>query len=173
MAERETPVSYSDLQRLLKEMMQQNKELVVGAIQAATAPNVLEQKKLDEELERERRRNQLSIELGYADEMGRWRKQNSCTHCVYPIGHRQAGQNAPRGIGEWCTGGQVHGNGTITLICNRCQTTWNFKATPEEIQYATDAEHGLLGYEPPPIERCENRQQFLMKPPIKPVQLGV
>ncbi len=55
----------------------QLKDILESAVRAASAPNALEQKRLDEELEREKRRSLLSIELAKVEEEARWRRQNS------------------------------------------------------------------------------------------------
>ena len=81
----------------------------------------------------------------------------------------KAGQMAPRGQGEWMTSGQTCGDeGMILLLCVRCKTEWKFKGTRQELDYVVNSEHGLLGFEPPPIERCVNKDEFLKKPPLKP-----
>jgi len=58
----------------------QLQQILEGALKAATAPNALEQKRLDEEIERERRRSILSVQLAKIEEEARWRRQNSCSH---------------------------------------------------------------------------------------------
>lgn len=137
-------------------------------LRAATAPNALEQKKLDEEMEREKRRARLSVELARVEEEARWRRQNSCSHSC----NEKTGASVAKGTGRWITGGQVHGDGNASLICQRCATIWRFKPTPEELDYINNSEGGLMGYAPPPIERCINRDDFVTRRPA-PVGMGV
>ena len=124
--------------------------------------NPLEQKKFDEEEKREKRRALLSVELGKAEAESRYRKQTGCSHSRDP----RTGNAVPRGMGEWTTGGQPHGDDTITLSCLRCGTQWTWKASPQEREYANNA--GLLGFAPPPIDRCLNKADFM--PPVAPSQ---
>jgi hypothetical protein len=137
---------------------EQLQELLQSVIASASKLNPLEQKKMDEELERDRRRAVLAVELGRAEEEARWRRQNSCSHSR----HASTGAGVTRGTGIWTTCGQTHGDDSISLICMRCATLWHFKATPEEREYANNA--GLLGFEPPAIERCLNKNDFASRP---------
>lgn len=130
--------------------------------------NPLEQKKLEEELRKDRRKLRRSIEEGYSAELKRWAQQNGCTHSRWPAGHRNAGESAPRGQGEWTTGGQVSGN-VISLLCLRCQTTWKFEGTQQEVEYANNSASGLMCFPPPPVERCLNKDQFISVRPVAPV----
>ena len=116
--------------------------------------NPLEQKKFEEEEKKEKRRALLAVELGTAEAQSRYRKAMGCSHSR----DGRTGNAVPRGTGEWTTGGQVHGNDTITLSCLRCGTRWTWAATPQEREYANNA--GLLGFTPPPIERCINKDDF-------------
>jgi hypothetical protein len=138
----------------------QLKDIIETAVRAASAPNALEQKRLDEELDREKRRSILSVQLGKIEEEARWRKQNSCSHSC----NDKTGESVPRGTGRWTTGGQIHGNGVATLICQRCATTWQFTPSHQEAEYINNGP-GLLGYAPPPLERCLNRDDFATRPP--------
>lgn len=140
-------LTYEQLQDMLKTVLAEAGKL-----------NPLEQKKMNAELERERRREVLSVELGRAEEESRWRRQNSCSHSR----HASTGMGVTRGTGIWTTCGQTHGDDSISLICMRCATLWHFKATSEEREYANNA--GLLGFEPPPIERCLNANDFASRP---------
>ena len=149
MAEKELSLTASQLQSIIE-----------TAVRAASAPNALEQKRLDEEIEHERRRALLAVELGRVEEESRWRRQNSCTHSK----NEKTGNPVSKGKGIWCTGGQIHGNSVATLICQRCATIWQFKPTPEERDYIENAEGGLLGFPPPPLERCVNRDDFAVRP---------
>jgi len=58
----------------------------------------------------------------------------------------------------------MHGNDSATLICQRCAQVWRFMPTREEREFILNGP-GLLGYVPPPIERCINKDDFMMRPP--------
>lgn len=125
---------------------------VAAAIGAAKALNPLEQKKYDEALAADERRKQMMVALGKIEEESARRKKEGCSHCRWPMSAgRNAGSAAPKGQGEWCTSGQIHGYDTIGLICQRCGTVWVYRATPQELEYAQQA--GLLGMAPPPDSR--------------------
>lgn len=124
--------------------------------------NPLEQKKYDEEAKKEKRRTMLSVELGKVEAEARYRRQAGCSHSRDP----RTGAPVVRGSGEWTTGGQCHGDDTITLSCLRCGTQWTWKGSPQEREYANQA--GLLGFAPPPVERCINKADFA--PPPAPTQ---
>lgn len=102
-------LSREDLQALLE-----------AVVKAAKAPNALEQKAIDAEVERDRRRTMLMIELAKIEEQKQIARKNGCSHERYPQGHRHAGHPAPRGIGEFTTGGQLTGRELATLVCLRC-----------------------------------------------------
>ena len=148
MPEKEFSITASQLQNIIE-----------SAVKAASAPNALEQKRLDEEMDRERRKARLAVELAKVEEEARWRKQNSCSHSC----NDKTGQSVARGTGRWTTGGQIHGDDVATLICQRCSTTWRFKPTHEEREYILNGP-GLMGYAPPPMERCINRDDFAVRP---------
>lgn len=134
-------ISAEQLQELLKTVLSENNKL-----------NPIEQKKLDEELARQRRRDMLAVELGRAEEASRFQKQNSCSHMIYPAGHRFAGHDAPKGtIGaQWNTGGQAYQNGLAMIVCQRCQTRWIFRPGPEA--YTNILQNGLAAAQPPSDE---------------------
>lgn len=142
---------------LSKEQFQQMLEAI-----AHPRMNPLEEKKFAEEALKEKRRALLSVELGKAEAEKRYRQQVGCSHSRDP----RSGNGVARGSGEWTTGGQRHGDDTITLACLRCGTQWTWKATPQEREYCDNA--GLLGFPPPPVERCTNKADFL--PPAAPSQ---
>ncbi len=154
----ETNLSKEDIRNLLTEAM-------AAAVNLPRAMNPMEKKQYEEEIKREKRRAILSVELGKAEAEKRYRQQTGCTHSrLSTAAGARAGQPAPRGQGEWTTGGQVHGYDTIGLVCLRCSTSWQFKATPQEIEFANQV--GLLGFAPPPIERCINKADF--EKPVAP-----
>ena len=134
---------------MTKEQLQ---EILAAAISGAKQMNPLEQKKYNEELEKERRRARMMVTLGKAEEEARRNRELGCSHTRYPATHgKLAGHPAPRGQGEWCTGGQIHGYGLIGITCLRCGSHWMFRASQQELAYANDA--GLMGFPPPPTER--------------------
>lgn len=143
----EINLTHEQLQKLLAEAMG-------AAVTAARKMNPLEQKAYDEELRKDRRRALLSVELGKIESEKRWRQQASCTHSR----DKSTGDAVAKGTGQWTTGGQRHGHDRLSVICLRCGTAWIFKASPNELEYAE--QHGLLGYAPPPVERCLNKEDF-------------
>lgn len=147
--EKDYNLSATDLERIIS-----------AAVKAATAPNALEAKQLQEAIEKDRRRTLLAVELGRVEEEARWRRQNACTHSV----NEKTGESVPKGMGKWITGGQIHGDDSATLICQRCATAWRFMPTRDEREFILNGP-GLLGYAPPPIARCINKDDFLMRPP--------
>ena len=142
-------------------------ELIEAVVRAAKAPGVLEQRAMDEDIERQKRRDQLAIELGYAEQLKMWNQQQGCTHSRYSMGAgKLAGHGCKSGQGEWTTGGQLNSNGNASLVCLRCGTNWIFIPTANEKEYA---EHeGFLGFQPPPIDRCLNKDSFVKAPPALP-----
>jgi hypothetical protein len=137
---------------------EQLQDLMRVMLQEANKPNWLEQKQLDAEIEKDRRRSVLAIELGRVEEEAKWRRQHSCTHTR----DEKSGNAAPRGKGVFTTSGQIHSDDVITLICMRCATTWRWKASPEEREYVNNA--GLLHFAPPPVEHCLNKSDFVERP---------
>jgi hypothetical protein len=127
-------------------------KLLEAAIRAAKAPNVLEQKAIDEAIEKEKRRNLLMKELGKAEQETMLRRKNGCSHSRHPQGSgKRAGQPAPRGQGEWTTGGQLVGRDLAVLCCLRCAWTWQWQPTYEEREFILN--EGMLGMAPPPADR--------------------
>jgi hypothetical protein len=89
--------------------------------------------------------------LGKIEEEARERRKNGCTHTRHALGTKLAGHAAPRGQGEWTTGGQMHGDGTATITCTRCAYQWRFLPNHTEREYTQDS--GLLGAAPPPARK--------------------
>lgn len=133
-------ITKDDLQRLIE-----------AAIRAAKAPNVLEQQAIDAEIEKQKRRDKLTVELARVEEEVTRRRKHGCTHSRVPQGQRNAGAPCPRGQGEWVTGGQLVGRDEAMLICQRCSWGWKFKTTFEEREYINSV--GMLGMPPPPPDR--------------------
>lgn len=141
MAENELRITKSDLQDLLSTLMKEVKSM-----------NPLEQKKYDEEVAKDKRRAQMVVSLGRAEEEAMNQKKGRCSHCRWPAGSgKRSGEAAPRGQGEWCTGGQKHGDQTASLICGRCAFEWRFRPTPGEMDYLDN--EGFMGFAPPSDDR--------------------
>src|SRR5690348_11867986 len=78
---REPVVTISQMQKMLE-----------AVLAAAKSPNVLEQKQLDAQIEQERRRTQLSLELAKVEEEKIRRRKEGCSHRRYPQGSKNGGQ---------------------------------------------------------------------------------
>src|SRR5215471_5264840 len=104
-------LSYEELQNLMK-------AAVGEAVREAVKPNWLDQKRIDEETAKLKRREALAIELGYADEQKKWNHQHSCGHSR----DKETGADVARGMGKWTTGGQILSDGSVYLLCLRCGT---------------------------------------------------
>lgn len=135
-----TTISKADLQAILE-----------SVVRAARAPSALEEKKMNDEIERERRRTLLMVEMGKAEEQKLNNRKNGCSHSRAPQGARNGGQAVPRGTGEWTTGGQLTGRDLATLVCCRCGWAWQFSPTPSEREYIE--QNGMLGMSPPSADR--------------------
>jgi hypothetical protein len=132
---------------------EQLQQLMEAAIRAAKAPNPIEEKQIQEQIERERRRNLMMTEMGRIEEQSRLHKQNSCSHKRHETKGHNVARHEP---GVWTTGGNLLGakEDVAGLICVRCATTWKFRPTPEESEYFRNAPEGMNGFPPPPEERC-------------------
>lgn len=140
----ETGFTYEQVQQLIK-------TAVETAIGAANRMNPIEQRKYDDEMDRERRRSEMMLQLGKIEEEAARRRREGCTHMTFTMSAgKRAGEMAPLGSAnaEWKTGGQAYQNGLASLVCLRCQTVWLFKPTPE--YYSAIVQNGLLGEAPPP-----------------------
>lgn len=143
----ETYMTKNDVQDLLEKQS----EMFMEFAKQMTKLNPVEQRTLDEAIEKEKRRAMAMIEFGKVEEEAERRKRENCSHMRYPAtAGRMSGHGAPRGTlgAEWCTGGQAYQNGTATLICQRCSTTWLFRPSPE--YYTAIVQNGLMGEAPPP-----------------------
>lgn len=138
----------------LQELMS---KVVASAVAESKKLNPIEERKLKEQLEADRRRALLAVQLAKDETSAMMRKKYGCSH----MADLKTGQPVQKGAfgGNWTTGGQVHSNGTITLVCLRCNWEWRFKATDAEKQYALDAEHGLLYFPPPGDERLLKEEE--------------
>jgi len=131
--------------------------ILTAAVNAAKAPSILEQKEIEKQIEADKRRNLLSVEMARVEEERIHARKHGCSHSRYPSGTKNGGQNSPRGQGEWCTGGQLCGRNPQTgaeravLICTRCSWTWIFEPTVPELEFIQQS--GMMGMAPPPTER--------------------
>lgn len=125
--------------------------MLEGMIKAQSAMNPMEQEKYDEEVQRKKRRAMLMVEFGNAEAQRIQNRKHGCTHSRAPQGAKNAGNAVARGQGEWCTGGQLTGRETATLVCCRCGYFWQFKPTLAELDQIEN--QGLMGWSPPPPER--------------------
>lgn len=151
-------ISPEDLQQLLK-------TAIAEAVGQATKLNPIEQRKLDEELAKDRRRSMMMIQLGKIEEESARQKRDGCSHMRYPAGAgKLAGHSAPRGAlgAEWCTGGQAYQDGTAMIICLRCSSTWLFR--PDSNYYNAILQNGLGGEGPPPENVTICPSCFELKP---------
>jgi hypothetical protein len=154
MAEEQVVMSKTDLQELLKALQAGQAEMLTAAVKAAREPNPIEAKAIREQIEADKRRTKLMVELGKVEEEAERRRKTACSHKRYPHNSgRYAGHPAPRTEGEFCTSGQLVGDleDQAVLICQRCSYTWRWMITPQERQYIRDV--GLLGFPPPAPER--------------------
>jgi hypothetical protein len=142
---------------------QQLQDLLAAAVKQATAMNPLEQKKFDEDMAREKRRNLMAVELGRAEEEAMHRKRNGCSH----MRDARTGDGVARGAtnGEWTTGGQAYQNGLAMIICTRCSTAWMFKPEPEYYNFII--QNGLRGAQPPSDSLTICTGCFELKPSCK------
>jgi len=117
--------------------------------ESASKLNPLEQRKLDDEMARERRKAMMMVELGKAEEQARLQKQNGCSH----MRDFRTGDSVASGAanGEWTTGGQAYQNGTAAIICTRCSKVALFRPSPD--YYNIIIQNGLLKQPFPPDEQ--------------------
>ena len=126
--------------------------ILANAIQAGNKLNPLEQKKYDEEIAAQKRKDLAARQLAKIEQEAMENKKRSCTHSRLPMSAGKfGGHSAPKGQGEWVTGGQMHGDDTATLICQRCSWTWHWKPTLQERQYIE--QQGMMGMAPPDESR--------------------
>lgn len=145
------------------------KTAISEAIAAANKMNPIEQRKFDEDMAKERRRNQMMLQLGKIEEESARQKREGCSH----MRDAKTGDGVPRNhpTGEWTTGGQAYQNGIAGIICQRCSSMWLFR--PEANYYNSILQNGLLKAPPPPVElticpgcfelmpKCRCREMYL------------
>jgi hypothetical protein len=136
---------------LSPELAELMERMVSAAVKASRAPNAKETREIEADIERERRRTMLAVELGKVEQEHQERRKNGCSHSRYENGSKNAGQPAPKGTGEWTTGGQLVGRDTACTICVRCAYNWIWKPTWEEREYINNV--GMLGMAPPKPEQ--------------------
>jgi hypothetical protein len=168
MPENSISITPEQLQNLLR-------TAIGEAVSQATKLNPIQQRQLDEELAKDRRRTEMMRQLGRIEEEAARRKKEACSHMRYPATMgKLSGHGAPRGAlgAEWCTGGQAYQNGTAMIICLRCSDTWLFRPDPN--YYNAIVQNGMLGEAPPPDSltmcpgcmelkpQCRCRELYLM-----------
>lgn len=127
-------------------------DIVSAAVAASHQLNPIEQRKYEQELEAQKRRDKAMVELAKAEEESARRKKFGCSHSRHPMAMgKLGGHAAPKGTGEWTTGGQLHDDDTATMVCSRCAWTWHWKPTLQERLYIE--QQGMLGMAPPDDSR--------------------
>ena len=113
-----------------------------AAVKAARAPSVLEQKQIDKQIESDKRRDLAMRALGKIEAEAAEARKHSCSHTRHPMAMGLLGGHAaPKGKGEWITGGQLSGRNDKTgaiqavLVCSRCATTWRWEPNVQELDY--------------------------------------
>jgi hypothetical protein len=132
--------------------MEQVLEIVKTFAAESKKMNPIEQKKYDDEIKAEERRKMMMVELGKAEEQAMINRKNGCSHSRHSMSAgKLGGHSCAKGAGEWTTGGQIHSDGTATMVCTRCSWTWHWQPTAREREYIDNA--GMLGMAPPSEER--------------------
>jgi len=147
-----TTLTWEQVQELMKEQQDNFAKQMATTIAEITKMNPLQQKAYDEQMMQEKRKANMVLALGRAEEEAAHKKKHGCSHMIYPAGHRRAGEGAPRGAmgAEFITGGQAYQNGTAMVMCLRCQQVWLFRPNPDF--YNAILQNGLLGEQPPAEE---------------------
>lgn len=124
-------------------------QAMAAAVSEARKMTPLEERKYNEELEREKRRTRMSVELAKAEEQMARNRMLGCSHKADP--RTGLAISRDRVDGDWTTGGQMHSNDLATLACMRCGWTWRWRTTPAERDYINNV--GMLHMSPPAEER--------------------
>lgn len=155
MAKEETPpqpggfyMTAEDLQNLLATAM-------TAAVSEARKMSPLEERKYKEEVDRERRRDRMGVELAKAEAQNQLNKMYGCSHRCDPKTGLAVGSD--RADALWTTGGQLHSNDLATLSCMRCGWRWTWVTTPNERDYINNA--GMLRMAPPAKDRVDAYQK--------------
>lgn len=142
----------SDQPQGLNLSFEQLKELISAAVAESHKMNPIQQKEYDDKINAAKRKALMVVELGKAEEQAMKMKKEGCSHSRHGMGAgKLAGHACAKGKGEWTTGGQLHGDGTATMVCTRCSYTWHWQPTNQEREYVGDA--GMLGMSPPEESR--------------------
>ena len=137
----------------IQQILDNQQKTFLTALEKVTAPTAVEQEAIEQIESRRSRRDVMHAQMAKAEEEHQARKRYACSHTRHPASAgRMGGYPAPKGQGEWTTSGQAHDNGTISLICLRCNESWTWRATREELQYVNDA--SLLGFAPADEKRA-------------------
>jgi len=141
---------------------EQLSKIITAAVTAAKAPNPVEAREIEKQIEADKRRTMMQVEMAKAEEEHIRQKKYGCSHSRHPQGAgKMAGHAAPKGTGEWTTGGRLCGRNEKTgapravLICQRCSWTWTFEPTIQELDYINES--GMLGMAPPTKEKYGDR----------------
>jgi hypothetical protein len=137
-------MSAEELQKLMASAM-------AAAVSEARKMTPMEERKYKQELERERRRDRMAIELAKTEEQRERNRRLGCSHRCDPKTGLGVGRDRADGI--WTTGGQLHGNDLATLVCLRCAWTWRWKTNSQERDYINNA--GMLYMAPPDKDRVD------------------
>jgi len=128
---------------------EQLKELLASA---QKQPNIVEQKAIEAEIQREKNKALAVRELGKVEEERLRHKRSSCTHYRFPMtAGERGGHMAPRERGESMLSGQLHSQKLATAICCRCSMTWTFRPTEQEYEYFST--QGMKGIDIPDPSR--------------------
>jgi len=144
---------------------QQFQAILESVVAKAKELNPLDQRKYDEMLAKERRRDLLAVQIGKAEEEASRARRNNCSHMRYGASAgKHAGELCPKGSpgGEFCTGGQAHQNGLVHLFCSRCNSEWWFQPTQD--YYTFILQNGIDGIAPPPEEHTICIGCYRLKP---------
>lgn len=118
-------------------------------IAEAKRMNPVEEDQYEKQMETKLRRELASIEHARVEEEAQKRKMLGCPHHV----DKEGNPCRPQDGGKWITQGQVHSEGLLSLLCLRCNKTWMWKGTAEEISLAL--ENGMKRWNPPARERVD------------------
>ena len=134
---------------------EQLQEFMAKAMAAAVAEarkmTPMEERKYKEELEKERRRDVLAIEMAKAEEQMQRNRRLGCSHKCDPKTGLAVGRDRPDGL--WTTAGQLHASDLASLVCIRCAWVWRWETSPADRDYINTV--GMLNMAPPPQEKVD------------------
>lgn len=134
---------------------EQLQKILEAVLDKAKQLNPLDQRKYDEILRKEKRRDDFALSLGEIERAKNENLARNCSHMRYPAtAGKLSGHVAPKGYpgAEWRTGGQMYQNGLAMMLCLRCGTSWWFRPTPEYASYLM--QNGLDSTAPPEDKDC-------------------